>query len=944
MTCRIDGIADLATRWWPRLLALSAILVIVGLALPVGGGRGNVEAATTLAGSQGSDASLTATPSAVSVSGHGSYSGLQLKVNQTANLVDQAVSVTWTGGTPTYSGATVGGPFQLYYSGDFLQMMECWSANATTDPTPEQCEFGGENANIGAYPVNELTHAYQRTIAVNGWTCGASAPAGCMDYSHAFALATSSNGARAYVDPNTGWVVDPFLAVDGACGRPPCLVESSVNYNCCQTLPWQHSFDQNPYFNYTTTNEVDFARSFGDGSGQQLFSVASGLKAPGLGCGAPSLTNPDGSSSMPQCWLVVVPRATPGQENLAGDAAAQLVVDTSPLAPSAWANHISIPLGFAPLDAACPIGANVRRIVGSELAAPAVASWQPTLCQTTGNPPYSYAALSDDSARSQLLGAAAGGAGMAVVSNPIDPSVTDATNPMVYAPLTLSGVVIGVNIQRIPARPGGVDVAEEVPFAGTQVTHVFLTPRLVAKLLTESYQGQIYELSASSPGDHKWAVTNPYSIVEDPDFLQFNPEFAELRQIDAADASGLVVEEPSSDGAALVWNWILSDPEASAWLGGTPDPWGMTVNPYYSANATANPSGVAFGQPAPNGYPKADPYCYKDLDTIGGTNQTARPLCIQDWSPYVNTMRDAAANTRAANSGAKLIFQVGAPSPDTAWGANGPQVTGQHFLLSITDTADAARYGLQTAALSRSGDDGANRQFVAPDSAGLTAGEGAMKTSSVAGVLVPNPGSSASGAYPLTMLTYAAVAPDSLDQTARQDYASFVKYAAGPGQSPGFSLGSLPPGYVSLPSGLAAEATSAAATILNPPSPTTTTTTTAPTSTTTTTATTSTVATSSQTTAGTTVQQPSAAASPPVVAVPTVSTRPGPSTTAPPPPPVSPSAVTLAPVVVPTRPAASRSPATPVGYVRFAVPLGVVLGLVAAAGGIVSHRSVARPF
>jgi hypothetical protein len=918
---------------WRAGLVVAAALLIVGLAMPHGGKGGRAQAATTLAGSQGTDASLQDTPSAVSVSAtQGPFTGLHVHVNQTQNLSDQAISVTWSGGVPTYSGATPGGPFQLTYAGDFLQMMECWSTDPNTPPTPEQCEFGGEAAGYGAYPVSEGTHAYERTLAVKGWTCGAGAPTPCTDYATVAALAASSNGSLAYVDPTTQWAVDPFLAVDGACGSPPCLVPLQVDFGCCTTLPWQHSFDQNPYFNFTTTNEVDFARTYGDGTGQVLFTAASALKAPGLGCGQASLTKPDGTPYTPQCWLVIVPRGTAAQENLTGDVEPVPIVDTSPLAASAWANRITIPLGFAPLSAGCALSGNVRRVVGSELAAAAVASWQPVLCQTAGNPPYSYASLSDDSARSQLAGGASGGAGMAVMTNAVDPSSVDPMNPVVYAPLTLSGAAIAFNIQRIPARVNGADVAEEVPLAGTQVIHVFLTPRLVAKLLTESYQGQIYGYNPQNPGPEAWAVHNPGTIVEDPDFVQFNPEFAELREIEPVDASGIVVEEPSSDAAALVWNWILADPEASAWLAGQPDAWGMAVNPYYSTSATSNPSGVGFGMPTPNSYPKADPYCFHDLDLIGGGNETPRPLCMQDWSPYVNTMRDAAAATRAANSGAKLSLQIGAASPDTAWGANGPQITGQHFIVSITDTASAARYGLQTASLSRSGDDGASRTFVAADPAGLLNGEQAMKSSAVPGVLSPNPGTTAAGAYPLAMVTYAAVTPESLDQSARHDYAAFISYAAQGGQAPGFSPGSLPPGYVSLPAALATEAQSAVSTILNPPSETTTTTTTTTATTTTTEAAATTTTVLPTATPTSAVAQSAAGAPRPSTASPT--TR-APSTTttlspAAPAPPVS--------EALPARPAVVRTPGAHVGFVRFAIPLALALGLASTTGAVVTRR------
>ena len=70
-------------------------LTVPGIQPPAGA------SGSTLAGSQGVVTSLPATASAVTVSGTGTYAGLKVTVNQTANLVDQAVSVSWTGGTET---------------------------------------------------------------------------------------------------------------------------------------------------------------------------------------------------------------------------------------------------------------------------------------------------------------------------------------------------------------------------------------------------------------------------------------------------------------------------------------------------------------------------------------------------------------------------------------------------------------------------------------------------------------------------------------------------------------------------------------------------------------------------------------------------------------------------------------------------------------------------
>ena len=79
--------------------------------------------------------------------------------------------------------------------------------------------------------------------------------------------------------------------------------------------------------------------------------------------------------------------------------------------------------------------------------------------------------------------------------------------------------------------------------------------------------------------------------------------------------------------SAALWNWVLADPEAHAWLNGQPDQWGMKVNPIYSTNPSVNPSGVAFGTPVPESFPKSDPYCQNTGDTFGNPAQPAPAPC-----------------------------------------------------------------------------------------------------------------------------------------------------------------------------------------------------------------------------------------------------------------------------------------------------------------------------
>ncbi len=773
-----------------RALALAGLSAGLLLVFVVPSTLHEAGAAGDVAGSQGIVTSLPSTSSAATVSGTGAWAGLKVTVNQTNNLLDQAVSVSWTGGVPTTS--------DHYFLADYLQIFECWGDPESTDPSdpadpgplPTQCQFGAESPTDSAYPVNGTGHEYSRVLSEPSWS--------------------SYNPSQGWKDPGTGYVVEPFDAVNGT------VVDQQANYNYDNNPNDPQPFWLEPYFRFGTSNEVDFARTEQNGTGTQLFQVETGLEAPGLGCGQSVQPLPGEGTKVPQCWIVVVPRSTPDQENPAGLTGSSVV--TSPLTPTAWAHRIAIPISFNPIGTSCAVNAQAQQILGSELASAAISSWEPSLCALPGSPSYSYIQNTDDQARRNLFQPTYGSAGMSVYSLPPPAGEASSSGPVVYAPLTLSGVVVAFNIERVPALVDGDYRPDEVALNGDQVLHVYLTPRLVAKLLTQSYQAQFQDLAVSKAPGYGWVQHNPTDLLTDPDFLQWNPEFADLQTDQAIDAGTAIVEEASSDSAAALWKWILADPEAAAWLDGTPDPWGMQVNPYYSTNPSINPAHTSFVAGTLDNYPKSDPYCYQNPDDVitGPPPVLARPLCMLDWAPYTLTMQAAAQATGAANDGAKTTFNPAA-TPNTAFGANGPQVPGTHFVITITDSASAAQDGLQTASLSRAGDDTKNRTFVAPDAASITAGEGAFVQSPTAGMLQPNPSTTAAGAYPLSMVTYGATTPESLSATQRTEYAGFIQYAAGSGQVSGSEPGQLPAGYVPLPGSLLSEDLAAIQAILHPP-------------------------------------------------------------------------------------------------------------------------------
>ena len=692
------------------------------------------------------------------------------------------------------------------FAENFLQIMQCWTEPEATEPVPEQCVFGATDGVFGGR---------NGTLFANG------------GFSDDRVIARGDfetfDGEQGVFDEATNWLWMPFRSVTGA------TVGVHVDTDFSPSVE-SGDFWLNSFFDAITTNEIPGGRTRPDGSGEELFEVTTGQESSGLGCGQAVLGEGD-DREIPQCWLVIVPRGSAVVEN-EGTIEGQVWegnagVMTSPLAAAPWANRIAIPLEFNPVDTPCDLNDDQRRIVGSELLLRSVASWQPALCGTPGLPPYAYTRVSDDSARLQVVSRAAGAPGMAVTSLPLPENTVSEANPVVYAPLSLSSIVIGFNVERTPdVETAGPD-AEAL--RGVRIAELNLTPRLVAKLLTQSYQSQVNITSVTPQLEgYEWAEENPRHLDEDPDFLRFNPEFELLRPQSTKNFGGLLLAAGTSDAAHQLWDWILADPEAKAWLDGKPDEFGMVVNPVYATTAEVNSAGIAFGEPIPESFPKSDPYCYQ-AEPQGPAGRVVPPaLCGTDWMPYAASFRDAAQRTRAANDGARTTRDPEAISSDRVWRANGPQRLGSRAMLALVDSPTAIQYGLQTASLSRAGDNGDDRIFIEPDDAGMAAGVEAMEPGNEPNVLLPDPLAESDDAYPLTVLTYGAVTPRSLDEQAREEYAAFVEYAVGEGQEPGLEIGQLPPGYSELPGDLQTQALEAADAIrsgLPAPAPTTTTTT-----------------------------------------------------------------------------------------------------------------------
>src|SRR5262249_32077768 len=164
------------------------------------------------------------------------------------------------------------------------------------------------------------------------------------------------------------------------------------------------------YYNAFNTDEVQESITGPDGTGQQQFETLTGVQAPGLGCG-----QPDASNKPRGCWLVIVPR---GQYEPNGHAinlnSTSSALNSSPLSASNWAQRIQIHLGFAPVQAFCPIGTLERQTVGTQLVARAVQSWQLALNHNANcTKIYGYSAVPESTSTTQLTSSGGGTAGLA---------------------------------------------------------------------------------------------------------------------------------------------------------------------------------------------------------------------------------------------------------------------------------------------------------------------------------------------------------------------------------------------------------------------------------------------------------------------------------------------------------------------------------------------------
>ena len=452
-----------------------------------------------------------------------------------------------------------------------------------------------------------------------------------------------------------------------------------------------------------------------DGTGRVTIQVFTRLESTSLGC----------DENTP-CSIVVVPNY--GRDN--GSSATEDQLD----APWAWDRRTVIPLNFAPVDASCPSSTESLPLQGSPLSARLIASWRGGAClDQRAAVSLDYTMVGELQARNDVS------SGLADVglSTLLLPDSTEA--PIVQAPVSVSGLSVAFQIDDRHGQP---------------VHDMKLNARLVAKLITASYR------MADDPN----VENNPSNLFKDPEFLALNPG---VEWPLGSPGNHVLLLGDISDTTTALTRWIASDPDASAFMSGKPDPYGMTVNRAYKG------LDLPFGS-----FPLLDKWQSDNFEPIQGMDHLARQLSLAQFPGAIVTFED----------GLPVISKPARQNP------------GRREVIGIVDSADAESFLLDTAKLKNAGGG-----YVGPTNSGMSAGVRSMKGDAP----LVDFSTKDKGIYPLTMVV-SAVARLDAEKNTRLAAARFLEFAAGRGQEPGTGIGDLPYGHLPLPAAMRTQATDAA--------------------------------------------------------------------------------------------------------------------------------------
>jgi hypothetical protein len=392
----------------------------------------------------------------------------------------------------------------------------------------------------------------------------------------------------------------------------------------------------------------------------------------------------------------------------------------------------------------------------------AMTSWESGLC--AGRQPVSMqynSEVSEPSARGLFLG------GATDIGLTTEPATGSGVHPYTYAPVAVTASAVAYWVD---------NAATGLPY-----TNLKMNPRLLAKLMTLSYNFLNSGCKAGTPPPPKIGCDgavdgNPINLWADPEFQQLNPGLNPPNPF-----GGFQVPTVVSGPNDMTWDvtrWIGANPDATGFMAGQFDQWGMHVNTNYLGQKYPTQTFIGL-----------DPY----------------PVIAHRFTPVYPELRVAMYQADNWDSGTDWQQDVTGNYP-----ADPVQTPGNRALFAIVDEADAAAFQFPSLALLNHAG-----KYVTPSQASMAAAVRDMTVNPDGITRSYNENSTDPAGYPLTMVVYAMVPTSGISKAKAVKIAQFLDYVAGAGQAQGTSPGQLPAGYLPLPASLRAQTLKAAYEVLH---------------------------------------------------------------------------------------------------------------------------------
>jgi ABC-type phosphate transport system substrate-binding protein len=251
-----------------------------------------------------------------------------------------------------------------------------------------------------------------------------------------------------------------------------------------------------------------------DGTGSAQFEVRPASNLPQLACSA---TNP--------CSILVY-------EN-----------DALPVQPGSLpAARVVIPITFAPSQADCPTITDFDvRVDGSATSAGLFYAWAAQICQGDSSIVLDYTETSSTTGRENFLSELNDFGVTALPATEEELSHHSDHREFSYAPVAASAVVVAYNLTD--------------PFTGLRVENLVVSPRLVARLVTNS---------------------SVETFIRDRELLNINPTV----RFPTSGVNPILVRAERNAATTILTSWMSADPEAQKFLADT-DTWRVRLNASY---------------------------------------------------------------------------------------------------------------------------------------------------------------------------------------------------------------------------------------------------------------------------------------------------------------------------------------------------------------------------